>query len=113
MSISDEDKSGYIAIGEAVMGQLFDDEEEISRESLMLRLTWAAEHESNDHRLMALSSGRSILRNLSESETRHDNNVVNIDALRMASGHINRCDSPAENDADTTDNEDSDEAGHG
>ena len=112
MSISDEDMSGYIAIGEAVMGQIFD-EEEISRGSLMLRLTRAAENESDDHRLMALSSGRSILSNLSEAETRHDNNVVNIDALRMASGRIYRRDSSAENDADTRDNEDSDEAGHG
>ena len=112
MSISDEDKSGYVAIGEAVMGQIFD-EEEISRESLMLRLTRVAEYESNDHRLLSLSSGRRILSDISDAETRHDSNVVNINALRLATGRVSRRDSPSANDSDARDNEDSDEAGHG
>ena len=111
MSVSDENNSGYTAIGEAVMGRIFD-EEEISRESLMLRLTQVAERELNHGRLLSLSQGRRILDSISEVDIPHGNNVVNIDALRLAEGSITHHHLPAENDADAGDN-DSDEMGQG
>lgn len=74
VSVSDENNLGYTAIGEAVIGHIFD-EEEISRESLMLRLTQAAEHELNDGRLLSRAQGRRILGSISEVDIPHGNNV--------------------------------------
>lgn len=75
MSTSDEDKKGYIAIGETVVSHIFD-KEEISRESLILKLDQQAEQETNEDHLAEIAQGRSILERLKDPSPRSGDNAV-------------------------------------
>ncbi|WES67303.1 hypothetical protein [Superficieibacter sp. HKU1] len=86
MSISDEDKKGYIAIGEAVISHIFE-REEVSRESLMLRLDEQAGQETDEEHLAEIAQGRKILKRLEAVETSDRRSVVNLASSRNAGSH--------------------------
>ncbi|POP46399.1 hypothetical protein CHU32_06515 [Superficieibacter electus] len=86
MSISDEDKKGYIAIGEAVISHIFE-KEEVSRESLILRLEKQAGQETDEDYLAEIGQARKILENLEQTQAPHGDNVVNLEFSRTAEQH--------------------------
>lgn len=86
MSISDEDKKGYIAIGEAVISHIFA-KEEVSRESLILRLAEQAGQETNEEHLAEIAQARKILERLEKAETPVGTNVVNLASSRNGGSH--------------------------
>jgi len=83
VSISDEDKKGYIAIGEAVISHIFE-KEEVSRESLIRRLEQQAGQDINEDHLAEIAQARKILERLEEAETPDGTNVVNLASSRNA-----------------------------
>lgn len=85
MSISDEDKKGYIAIGEAVISHIFG-KEEVSRESLILRLDQQAAQETDEDNLAEIAQARKILESL-EASASHGDNIVNLGFTSGAKGH--------------------------
>ncbi|KNC11893.1 hypothetical protein AC791_00675 [Klebsiella sp. RIT-PI-d] len=86
MSTSDEDKKGYIAIGETVVSHIFD-KEEISRESLILKLDQQAEQETNEDHLAEIAQGRSILERLEDPRAHCGDNAVDPGDPRQTAGH--------------------------
>ena len=86
MSISDEDKKGYSAIGEAVISHIFG-EEEITRESLILMLGRLAEKEADEEHLVSLWQARGILQSVQPSAPVRPDNVVSIGIARHDEGH--------------------------
>lgn len=97
MSISDEDKKGYIAIGEAVISRIFA-KEEVSRESLILRLAEQAGQETNEEHLAEIAQARKILERLEEAETPDGTNVVNLASSRNGGSHPSADGKPEEED---------------
>ncbi|MDU2940629.1 MAG: hypothetical protein E7B59_15865 [Enterobacteriaceae bacterium] len=99
MSISDEDKKGYIAIGEAVISHIFA-KEEVSRESLILRLAEQAGQETNEEHLAEIAQARKILERLEEAETLDGTNVVNLASSRNGGSHPPSDGKPEEEDGE-------------
>lgn len=87
MSISDEDKKGYSAIGEAVISHIFD-KEEITRESLIMMLGRLAEKEADEEHLVSLWQARGILQSVQPSAPVRPDNVVSIGIARHDEGHV-------------------------
>lgn len=86
MSTFDEDKKGYIAIGETVVSHIFD-KEEISRESLILKLDQQAEQETNEEHLAEIAQGRSILERLEDPRLHCSDNAVDQGDSGQTAGH--------------------------
>ncbi|MBK0018960.1 hypothetical protein [Kosakonia sp. S42] len=86
MSISDEDKKGYSAIGEAVISHIFS-EEEITRESLIYMLGCLAEKEADEEHLVSLWQARGILQSIHPPAPVRPGNVVSIGNARQTEGH--------------------------
>lgn len=99
MSISDEDKKGYIAIGEAVISHIFA-KEEVSRESLILRLAEQAGQETNEEHLAEIAQARKILERLEEAETPDGTNVVNLASSRNGGSNPPSDGKPEEEDGE-------------
>ncbi|UGS48548.1 hypothetical protein JMT66_23675 (plasmid) [Kosakonia cowanii] len=97
MSISDEDKKGYSAIGEAVISHIFS-EEEITRDSLIHMLGRLAEKEADEEHLVSLWQARGILQSVQPPAPFRPDNVVSIGIARQPEGH----DRPGANQEDNS-----------
>lgn len=86
MSISDEDKKGYSAIGEAVISHIFD-REEITRDSLIHMLGRLAEKEADEEHLVSLWQARGILQSIQPRAPVRPDNVVSISIARHSEGY--------------------------
>lgn len=85
MSISDKDKKGYSAIGEAVISHIFS-EEEITRDSLIHMLGRLAEKEADEEHLVSLWQARVILQSVRPPAPVRPDNVVSIGIARQSDG---------------------------
>ena len=101
MSISDEDKKGYSAIGEAVISHIFD-KEEITRESLILMLGRLAEKETDEEHLVSLWQARGILQSVQPSAPVRPDNVVSIGIARHITRHDEEHARPSANQEDNS-----------